>query len=132
MVLIGNGQIIQLYAKSFTIMSTPNTSFIQYSPYIRLTKDTSDNYNLWLVTFIPKNYTVPNEPTVGSSGENTQVSVYVESGGAEPSGSWEAHSFKVSLPAPSSSSSSVNATVYLDDPEDEGSTEVPFEDAEEE
>ena len=111
-------------------MSTPNTSFIQYSPYIRLTKDAAGNYNLWLVTFIPENYTVPNEPTVGPSGDNTQVSVYVESGGDEPSASWQAHSFKVALPAPSSLGSNVNATVYLDDPEDEGSTEIPFDEAE--
>lgn len=130
MVYHGDVQIIHPNANSLTIMSTPNTSFIQYSPYIRLTKDASDNYNLWLVTFIPENFTVPNEPSVSSSGENTQVSVYVESGGAEPSGSWEAHSFKVALPAPSSSSSSVNATVYLDDPEDEGSTEMEYEEAE--
>lgn len=113
-------------------MTTPNTSFIQYSPYIRLTKDTSNNYTLWLVTFIPDNFIIPNAPTVSSSGSNTQVSVYVESGGADPSGSWETHSFKVSLPNPSSSDSSVNATVFLDDPVDEGSTEMEYGEAEEE
>lgn len=113
-------------------MSTPDTSFIQYSPYIRLTKDAAGNYTLWLVTFIPENYTVPNEPTVGTLGDDIQVSVYVESGGAEPSATWQAHSFKVALPTPPSSSSSVNVTVYLDDPEDEGSSKMPFDDAEEE
>lgn len=132
MVLPSDVQIIQSIAKSLTIMSTPNTSFIQYSPYIRLTKDASNNYNLWLVTFIPDNFTVPNEPTVSSTGSDTQVSLYVESGGAQPSDSWEAHSFKVGLPTPSDSDSLVNATVYLDDPEDEGSSKMPFDDAEEE
>tara|TARA_R110000868_G_scaffold294140_1_gene554682 strand:+ start:6384 stop:6725 length:342 start_codon:yes stop_codon:yes gene_type:complete len=113
-------------------MSTPNTSFIQYSPYIRLTKDESGNYTLWLVTFIPQNYTIPNEPTVSATGSDIQVSVYVESGGATPSESWEVHSLKVALPTPSGSGASVNATVYLDDPEDEGSSKIPFDDAEEE
>lgn len=114
-------------------MSTPNTSFIQYSPYIRLTKDVSNNYTLWMVTFIPQNFTIPEEPTVDTSNpEVVQVNAYVESGGNPPAANWQAHSLKIDLPTPSNPDASVNVTVYLDDPEDEGSSEMKYDEAEEE
>ena len=113
-------------------MSTSSDhTFIHYSPYIRLTKK-ADSYTLWLVTYIPDNFTIPNEPTVEAVDANTQVSVYVESNGATPSSTWIAVPFKIPILAPSQAGSSVNATVFLDDPEPEGSSEMGYEEAEQE
>lgn len=112
-------------------MSTPETSYLQYNPYIRLTKNADGVYNLWIVTFIPSNFTIPNEPTIDSSNPDIiQVNVNVESGGEEPSGDWVANSLKVTVPAPTVSGESLNVTVLLDDPVNEGSTVIKYEEAE--
>ena len=112
-------------------MSAPDTSFLQYHPYIRLTKDAAGVYNLWIVTFIPSNFTIPDSPSIDSSNPKiTQVNVNVESGGEEPSGNWVPCSLKVTVPAPSVSGESLNVTVLLDDPINEGSTVISYEEAE--
>ncbi len=118
-------------------MSALDTSFKHYSPYIRLTKEPVGGgyqYYLWLVVFIPDNFTIPVAPIAPTPdpGSNTQVTVHVESGGLHPSGNWKAMSYLVTLPAPSGSGTSVNTTVYLDDPKGEGSTKMEYGEAEEE
>ncbi len=114
-------------------MAKPDNSFVQYSPYIRLTKDQSNNYTLWIVTYIPQNFTIPEEPTIDSSNpEVIQVSVSVESNGESSSVKWEAQSLKVTLPTPSNLEGSVKTTIYLDDPENEGSIIIKLDEAEEE
>lgn len=112
-------------------MSAPDHSFIHYSPYIRLTKK-DQQFTVWIVTYIPDNYTIPEEPTVTASGSDTQVSVYVESGGEKESNTWMPVSFKVPLTTPTTSGTNLTVTTFLDDPDPEGSTVIPFEDAEEE
>ena len=117
-------------------MSTPDNSFIKYSPYVRLTKNSSGNYTLWVVTFIPQNFTIPKDPTVDASNPKlVQVNVYVESNGDVAAAKWEATSLKIALPTPENapvSNATINVTVWLDDPEDEGSVKTNYEEAEEE
>ena len=117
-------------------MSAPDTSSTHYSPYIRLTKKPKNgdqyDYFLWLVTFIPDNFTIPHQPQPSHHDHNTHVHVHVESGGAHPSGSWKPFSIKVKLPEPLQSNSSVIVNVYLNDPQGEGSGKMEYDEAEEE
>ena len=125
-------------------MSSEHT-FHQYAPYIRLTVK-KNNYTLWLVTFIPQNYNIVEEPTVKTKTKKIQVDVTVQSNGQEPAPHWQAYSYKIPLgELELSKKAVVKATVMLEkppkqakaamlttDPLNEGSTVIPISDAEEE
>ncbi len=105
-------------------------------PYIRLTKTTSDEYSLWIAVFIPKNYKVSEQPSVTvKSPKLVHVRVDVKGPKEKPSDKWEAVPLLVSLPTPTDgvhSDAQIKVTVWLDDPEDEGSTVTKYDEAEEE
>jgi hypothetical protein len=125
-------------------MSSEHT-FHQYAPYIRLTVK-KNNYTLWLVTFIPQNYNILEDPTVKTKKKNVQVDVTVQSNGLEPAPHWQAYSYKIPLgELEPSKKAVVKATVMLEkppkqakaamlsgDPEPISSTKIPLDDAEEE
>lgn len=125
-------------------MSSEQT-FHQYAPYIRLTVK-KNNYTLWLVTFIPQNYNIVEDPTVKKKKKKVQVDVTVQSNGQEPAPHWQAYSYKIPLgELELSKKAVVKATVMLEkppkqakvamlsgDPEPISSTRMPLVDAEEE
>jgi hypothetical protein len=125
-------------------MSSEHT-FHQYAPYIRLTVK-KNNYTLWLVTFIPQNYNIVEEPTVKTKTKKIQVDVTVQSNGQEPAPHWQAYSYKIPLgELEPSKKAVVKAMVMLEnssnqakvamlsgDPEPISSTRMPLNDAEEE
>ena len=125
-------------------MSSEHT-FHQYAPYIRLTVK-KNNYTLWLVTFIPQNYNIVEEPTVKTKTKKKQVDVTVQSKGQEPAPHWQAYSYKIPLgELEPSKKAVVKAMVMLEnssnqakvamlsgDPEPISSTRMPLNDAEEE
>jgi len=116
-------------------MAKPDNSVTKLVPYIRLTKDQNNNYSLWAAVFIPKNYSISNEPTVTVVDKNlVQVDINVEGPENKPKKKWEVVPLKISLPTPEdtpTSNAKINVTVYLDDPEDEGSSHTTYEEAEE-
>lgn len=117
-------------------MSKPNNTLKQLVPYVRLTKSKEGNYTLWVAVFIPKNYSIPQEPVVIVTNKNlVQVDINVEGPEEKPSKKWEVIPLKISLPTPEDTptpTAQINVTVYLDDPEDEGSTKTKYDEAEEE
>ncbi len=115
--------------------STTNNSIKILVPYIRLTKNTENEYTLWVAVFIPNNYSIPNEPTVNVENPNlVQVNINAEGPEASPSSEWEVVPFKVSLPTPENGpvgDAVINTTVWLNDPENEGSTKIKYTEVEE-
>lgn len=115
--------------------STPNNSVQLLVPYIRLTRNSENEYTLWVAVFIPENYSIPNAPTVTVENPNlVQVSIKVESSGSSPSPQWTVVPLKVSLPTPENGpvkDATIKTTVWLDDPNDEGSTKIKYNEAEE-
>lgn len=115
--------------------STTNNSVEILVPYIRLTKNAEDEYTLWVAVFIPDNYRIPNEPTVTVENPNlVQVSINAEGSEASPSTEWEVVPLKVSLPTPVNGpvgDAVINTTVWLNDPENEGSTKIKYTEVEE-
>lgn len=114
----------------------PDQSFQLMVPYVRLTKNEFEQYTLWIVVFLPKNYIikVQPQPKIVSDTE-VQVDVNVEGPEKCPSKKWGIFPIKVSMPTPINdltTSASINVTVLLDDPEDEGSTTVKYKEAEQE
>ena len=116
-------------------MANPDNSVTKLVPYIRLTKDQKNNYTLWVAVFVPKNYNIPKEPTVKVVNKDlVQVDINVEGPENKPNAKWEVIPLKISLPTPEdtpTSNAKINVTVYLDDPEDEGSSQTTYEEAEE-
>ncbi len=118
-------------------MSTnSNQSPSLLKPYIRLTKNASDEYSLWIAVFIPKNYKISEEPSITiKSPKLVQVNVDVKGPKEKPSDKWEAVPLLASLPTPDDgvhSDAKIKVTVWLDDPEDEGSSVTQYDEAEEE
>ncbi|RNC85612.1 MAG: hypothetical protein ED557_02230 [Balneola sp.] len=105
-------------------------------PYIRLTKNTSNEYSLWIAVFIPKNYKISQQPSISIENPKlVQVNVDVDGPKKNPSEQWEVVPLVVSLPTPENKvapDTQIKVTVWLDDPEDEGSTVTKYDEAEEE
>ncbi|GAB5408647.1 MAG: hypothetical protein BalsKO_10120 [Balneolaceae bacterium] len=116
-------------------MVKPDNSVTKLVPYIRLTKDQEGNYTLWAAIFIPKNYSITQEPSITIVEKNlVQVDINVEGPKDNPAKKWEVVPLKISLPTPEdapTSNAKINVTVYLDDPEEEGSAKTTYEEAEE-
>ena len=111
-------------------MSNSNDGTVSIlTPYIRLTVD-NGSYTLWVIVPIPSNYTVNGSPSVVTSGDTVQVSISIN--GSNPSSSWNAEAFSIALPAPTPGVTNVNTTVFLDDPENEGSSVIKYDEAEQE
>ena len=107
-------------------------------PYVRLTKSGTD-YTLWVVVFLPANYRLASQPVpVVKSKELVQVDVFIDGPKKRPAPHNVALPFKVALPTPVGENptpaldAKINVTVWLDDPEDEGSTVIIYDEAEEE
>ena len=111
----------------------PDISHQTLVPYIRLTKDENEVYTLWIAVFIPQNYKIKNEPEViVKDDELVLVNIFVDGPKKKPSSKWEVVPFKVVLPTPTNSlvsSASIKTTVWLDDPDDEGSTNTKYSEA---
>jgi hypothetical protein len=113
----------------------PDNSVTTLVPYIRLTKDQDNNYTLWVAVFIPQNYRIKEDPTVTIKNDDlVAVSISVDGPKEKPSPKWEVVPLKVKLPSPDmiSEQTTIKTTVWLDDPEDEGSSEMKYGEAEDE
>lgn len=116
--------------------TTPDQSISLLTPYIRLTKSSAGSYSLWAAIFAPKNYELSGQPQVTVKNPDlVQVNINLDGPKNKPSGKWGVFPLKISLPTPDdgvSSNAQIKVTVWLDDPEDEGSTVTKYDEAEEE
>ena len=113
----------------------PDHSISLLVPYIRLTKTKNEHYTLWAAVFIPKKYCIPKEPVVSfKNPEKVEVGIYVEGSKKDSTKSWSVEPLKIDVTPQGavSGSTPINVTVYLDDPEPEGSSTVNYDEAEQE
>jgi len=112
------------------------------TPYIRLTKN-GNNYTLWVIVPLPIGYYLQeeNNPQLSEDKETDSVlvSIFVEGPEKPQTDEWYAVPLKIKLPGPDSNApiridgdTKIKATVYLDDPQDEGSAGTTYNEAEDE
>lgn len=110
------------------------------TPYIRLTRK-KNNYTLWVIVPAPIGYYLKegDNPQIVDDEQNDQVlvNIYVEGPEKAQTEEWYSIPLKIDLPGPNSNApikidgkTPIKVTVYLDDPQDEGSTNTNYGEAE--
>jgi hypothetical protein len=110
------------------------------TPYIRLTRR-GNKYTLWVIVPLPIGYYLKadDNPQIeeDSKRDAVLVSIFVEGPEKPPTEEWYAVPLKIKLPGPGSNApiridgnTPIKVTVYLDDPQDEGSSTLKYDDAE--
>lgn len=116
--------------------SRPDRTINLLKPYIRLTKSSEGKYSIWIAVFAPKSYEISDQPNVTvKNPKSVQVDVKIDGPKRKPAGDWGVFPLKVSLPTPNgnvSSGAEIKVTIWLDDPEDEGSSVIQYDEAEDE